>query len=83
MTWEHDWPGNMQSWDDDSAVFYERSLGEIVNGADLPSEAPSRRTGALYVASNLPATPVTADDPRRPWTSCARPSSTSRTLGTK
>lgn len=62
MTWEHDWLGNMQSWDDDSAVFYERSLGEIVNGADLPSEAPSRRTGALYVASNLPATPVTADD---------------------
>lgn len=38
MTWEHDWLGNMQSWDDDSAVFYERSLGEIVNGADLPSE---------------------------------------------
>ncbi|MBN8609536.1 MAG: hypothetical protein J0L92_03070 [Deltaproteobacteria bacterium] len=62
MTWEHDWLGNMQSWDDDNAVFYERSLGEIVNGADLPSEAPSRRTGALYVASNLPSTPVTADD---------------------
>ncbi len=62
MTWSHDWLGNMQSWDDDSAVFYERSLGDIVNGADLPSEAPSRRTGALYVASNLPEEPVTADD---------------------
>ncbi|MFO0713640.1 MAG: hypothetical protein U0353_27555 [Sandaracinus sp.] len=62
MQWEHDWLGNMQTWDDDAAVFYERSLGDIVNGADLPSGAASRRTGALYVASNLPATPVTADD---------------------
>jgi len=58
----HDWLGNMQAWDDDSAVFYERSLGDIVNGADLPTEAPSRRTGALYVATNLPAEPDTADD---------------------
>jgi RHS repeat-associated protein len=62
MTWEHDWLGNMQSWDDDAAVFYERSLGDIVNGADLPTGAASRRTGALYVASNLPTTPATADD---------------------
>jgi RHS repeat-associated protein len=62
MQWEHDWLGNMQSWDDDAAVFYERSLGDIVNGADLPAGPTSRRTGALYVASNLPATPVTADD---------------------
>ncbi len=62
MTWAHDWLGNMQAWDDDSAVFYERSLGDMVNGADLPSEAPSRRTGALYVATNLPETPDTADD---------------------
>ena len=52
----------MQSWDDDAAAFYERSLGDIVNGADLPAGATSRRTGALYVASNLPATPATADD---------------------
>ena len=47
----------MQSWDDDAAAFYERSLGDIVNGADLPAGATSRRTGALYIASNSPRRP--------------------------
>ncbi len=63
MQWEHDWLGNMQSWDDDAAVFYERSIGDIVNGADIASTSTLPvRTGALYVASNLPETPSTADD---------------------
>jgi RHS repeat-associated protein len=57
MTWEYDWLGNMQEWTDDAGAFYERSLGDIVNGADTTTSSEVRRPGALYIASNLPSSP--------------------------
>ena len=41
LTWEYDWLGNMQDWTDDAASFYERSIGDIENGADRAT--PERR----------------------------------------
>jgi len=55
LEYSHDWLANMTSWTDDASVFYERSIGEIVNGNDLsPNQtAPTYRPSALYLASNL------------------------------
>jgi RHS repeat-associated protein len=50
QVWEFDWLGNMTYSNDDAHAFYERSIGTVVNGADL---SPAERPSALYVASDL------------------------------
>jgi len=59
LEYSHDWLANMTSWTDDAHVFYERSIGKIVNGADLsPNQfAPAFRPSALYLSSALSAQP--------------------------
>ncbi len=55
LTWEWDWLGNMVEWTDDAQSFYERSLGDIVNGRGLrASGVATDRPSALYLASNIP-----------------------------
>ncbi len=50
LTWQYDWLGNMQDWTDDASSFYERSLGDIENGADRVTHL---RPSALHLASNI------------------------------
>jgi RHS repeat-associated protein len=54
ITWEHDWLGNVFEWTDDAHQFYERSLGDLVNGADA---GPALRPSALYLAADLDGPP--------------------------
>ena len=58
MSWEYDWLGNAETWDDDSGQFYERSLGDITNGFEA---ATVDRPGSLRIASNLGAADATGD----------------------
>lgn len=58
LQYEYDWLANQTRWEDDAASFFERSLGEIGNGADALLSAPqgsanALRPSALYLASNL------------------------------
>jgi RHS repeat-associated protein len=50
MTWEYDWLGNAEEWTDDAHQFYERSIGDIVNGADVTG---MERPGALRISTDL------------------------------
>ena len=50
LTWQYDWLGNMQEWTDDAHAFYERSLGDIENGAD---RAAHERPAALHLATDI------------------------------
>ena len=50
LRWRYDWLGNMQDWTDDASSFYERSIGDIENGADRATHV---RPGALHFASNI------------------------------
>ena len=50
LTWQYDWLGNMQEWTDDAHAFYERSLGDIENGAD---RATPDRPAALHFATDI------------------------------
>jgi len=58
LQYSHDWLANNTSWHDDANVFYERSIGSIVNGADLSSNSamPADRPSALYLAVDLDGT---------------------------
>ena len=58
LRWRYDWLGNMQEWTDDASSFYERSLGDIENGAD---RATHERPGALHLASNIQKSASTID----------------------
>ena len=51
LHWRYDWLGNMQEWTDDASSFYERSIGDIENGADRATHV---RPGALHFASQHP-----------------------------
>jgi RHS repeat-associated protein len=55
LQYSHDFLANMTSWTDDARVFYERSVGGIVNGQDLTPNNPSPglRPSALYLATDL------------------------------
>jgi RHS repeat-associated protein len=59
MTWEYDWLGNAEMWNDDANQFYERSIGDITNGADLTGTVD--RPGAIRIAHNLVPAAVGAD----------------------
>ena len=48
LTWSWDYLANTTAWSDDESSFYERSLGDITNGA-----ADGRRPSAVYLATNL------------------------------
>ncbi|MEQ9076577.1 MAG: RHS repeat-associated core domain-containing protein [Sandaracinaceae bacterium] len=50
LTWQYDWLGNMQEWTDDAHAFYERSLGDIENGADRTAH---ERPAALHLATDI------------------------------
>ncbi|MGE0792116.1 MAG: RHS repeat-associated core domain-containing protein [Sandaracinaceae bacterium] len=50
LRWEYDFLANQTVSDDDNESFYERSIGRIVNGADL---GVGYRPSALYLATNL------------------------------
>ena len=50
LEWTYDWLGNMQEWNDDAESFYERSIGDIENGAD---RATPERPAALHLATNI------------------------------
>ncbi len=60
LEYSHDWLANMTSWHDDAEQFYERSVGEIVNGNGVgnSSATPALRPAALYLASNLADAPA-------------------------
>jgi RHS repeat-associated protein len=60
LEYSHDWLANMTSWHDDAEQFYERSVGEIVNGNGVgnSSASPALRPAALYLASNLVDAPA-------------------------
>jgi RHS repeat-associated protein len=55
QTWSYDWLGNMSTWSDDAHAFAERSIGAIVNGADVAAPA---RPSALYLAADLGGPPA-------------------------
>ncbi len=60
LEYSHDWLANMTDWTDDATQFYERSLGQIVNGNGIgtSSATPALRPAALYLASNLKDAPA-------------------------
>jgi RHS repeat-associated protein len=60
LEYSHDWLANMTSWHDDAEQFYERSVGEIVNGNNVgnSSATPALRPAAVYLASNLADAPA-------------------------
>ncbi len=60
QTWQFDWLGNTTHWGDDAHAFHERSIGTIVNGADLDSV---ERPGALHLAAELDG----SNDDRGGW----------------
>jgi len=52
LAYEVDWLGNVQEWTDDAHHFYERSLGEVTNGAEVGG-----RPSAMYLAADLEGPP--------------------------
>jgi len=70
LTYSYDWMANQTVWEDDARSFYERSIGEIANGADHASGRganPTLRPSALYVASNLPRSESEALESNDGW----------------
>ncbi|NOY94761.1 MAG: hypothetical protein GXP55_26585 [Deltaproteobacteria bacterium] len=65
QTWEYDWLSNMVDATDDASAFYERSPGDLENGADFATglgAAPALRPSALYVSTGLDAASVSAGE---------------------
>jgi RHS repeat-associated protein len=54
IDYEYDWLANMVRFEDDANLFYERSIGAIVNGQStlVSGSANESRPSALYLADN-------------------------------